>query len=124
MNDDGHIAAQLNAMCVQVHKANSKWWKNPATGEPINRNVGEMLMLTVSELAEAMEGHRKGLNDDKLPHRKMIEVELVDAVIRIFDIAEGLKMDLGGAFIEKMEYNRTRHDHTNEARLAPGGKKY
>lgn len=83
-------------------------------------------MLTVSELSEAMEGHRKGLMDDKLPHRKMFEVELADALIRIFDIAGApeLCLDVGGAFVEKMLYNAKRKDHTNEARLAEGGKKY
>ena len=37
-------------------------------------------MLIVSEIAEAMEGERKDLMDDKLPHRKMAEVELADAL--------------------------------------------
>jgi len=54
-------------------------------------------MLCVSELAEAMEGHRKGLMDDKLPHRKMAEVELVDFLIRAFDMAGGLRWDINSA---------------------------
>jgi hypothetical protein len=62
--------------------------------------------------------------DDKLPHRKMLEVELADAVIRIFDMAEGLKLDLSGAIHEKMLFNSIRTDHSREARLAEGGKKY
>ena len=81
-------------------------------------------MLIVSEIAEAMEGERKNLMDDKLPHRKMAEVELADALIRIFDYAGGHNMDLSGAFKEKMEYNLTRKDHTKEARLAADGKKF
>jgi NTP pyrophosphatase (non-canonical NTP hydrolase) len=81
-------------------------------------------MLAVTELAEALEGHRKGLMDDKLPHRPMLEVELADALIRIFDTAQGLGLDIGGAFAEKMQFNQTRYDHTAEARLAPGGKAY
>jgi NTP pyrophosphatase (non-canonical NTP hydrolase) len=114
----------LNNLCDLVHHANEKWWRHLDTGEPIQRNVGELLMLTVSELAEAMEGHRKNLQDDKLPNRKMFEVELADAIIRIFDIAGGLDLDLGGAFVEKMDYNSTRHDHTVKARRAANGKKY
>ena len=110
--------------CKRVHAANAKWWQDLDTGERLNRNVGEMLMLVVSEIAEAMEGHRKNLKDDKLPNRSMLEVELADAVIRIFDIAEGLGLDLEGAFEEKMAYNATRYDHTIEARKAEGGKKY
>ena len=107
-----------------VHAANARWWCDLATGQPKERNVGEMLMLAVSELSEAMEGHRKGLSDDKLPHRPMIEVELADCLIRILDIAAGLGLDLGGAFVEKMAYNAQREDHKAENRKLPGGKKY
>lgn len=101
-----------------------KWWQNPETGESIHRNKGELLMLIVSEIAEAMEGERKGLKDDKLPHRMSAEVELVDALIRIFDYAGGHGYDLDGAYAEKMVFNATREDHTHEARLRSGGKKW
>lgn len=114
----------LNELADNVHAANIKWWLNPHTGQPIERNVGEVLMLCTSELAEALEGHRKNLMDDKLPHRKMIEVELADCLIRILDIASGLKLDIGGAYIEKMEYNAKREDHKLENRIKPGGKAY
>jgi len=114
----------LRFACREVHKLNARWWRDPATHEPIQRNVGEMLMLTVSELAEAMEGHRKGLMDDKLPNRPMFEVELADTIIRIMDMAEGLGLDLAGAWRDKLEYNAKREDHTDAHRLAPGGKKY
>jgi NTP pyrophosphatase (non-canonical NTP hydrolase) len=114
----------INFLCREVHAANEKWWRDLKTGEPVKRNVGEMLCLVHSEISEAMEGHRKNLPDDKLPHRSMIEVELADAVIRIFDIAAGLGMDLGGAFVEKMAYNATREDHKPEARMKQNGKKY
>ena len=117
-------AAIINELCREVHKANEKWWRDLKTGELINRNVGEMLCLVHSEISEALEGHRKSLKDDKLPHRPMIEVELADAIIRIFDIAEGLGLDLGGAYVEKMAYNATRYDHTVEGRQAIGGKAY
>ncbi len=101
-----------------------RWWHDPQTGERIDRNVGEMLCLIHSEVSEAMEGHRKDLMDDKLPHRKMFEVELADAMIRIFDLAANHNLDLQGAILEKLEYNRKREDHTHAARLAEGGKRY
>ena len=103
---------------------NQTWWHDPATGERLKRNMGEMLMLTVSELAEAMEGHRKSRNDNHLPHRAAIEVELADAIIRIFDIAGGACLNLGEAFVEKLAYNAVRADHKPKARLAADGKKY
>ena len=52
----------------------------------------------------------------------MIEVELADAIIRILDIAGALDLDVGGALIEKFNYNQTRADHKPENRNAPGGK--
>jgi hypothetical protein len=82
------------------------------------------LMLIVSELAEAMEGHRKSLSDDHLPHRDMAEVELADAVIRIFDLAGEMNYDIGGAIAEKLTYNAHRADHKPQARAAHGGKAY
>lgn len=135
----------LRDMTALVRARNEKWWIGLTTGLPIKRNVGELLMLHVSEAAEAtegtpayhfhmmeitkhfakaMEGHRKNLMDDKLPHRPMVEVECADVLIRLLDFCGGLGFDLAGAFFEKMEYNRTRVDHTHKARLAPGGKAY
>ena len=114
----------LNEYAIECHQANIKWWKHIITNQPVERNKGELLMLMVSEIAEAMEGERKNLMDDKLPHRKMAEVELVDCLIRIFDYAAAYKFDLQGAYEEKMQYNAQRLDHTHEARLAVGGKKW
>lgn len=112
----------LNELAAICHEANEKWWRDPKTGEPIERNKGELLMLIVSEISEAMEGERKNLMDDKIKHRRMAEVELVDALIRIFDYAGAFGYDLDGAFIEKMRFNKHREDHSHEARLQAGGK--
>jgi len=110
--------------CIHLLNREAGWWTDLNTGEPLDRNVGELLMLVVSEIAEAMEGHRKSLPDDKLPHRPMIEVELADALIRIFDLAGGLGLDLGGALAEKLLFNRSRADHQPENRKLEHGKKY
>lgn len=118
------ISDALNLLAKEYRKENDKWWRNPATGEKLVRNRPEMMMLMVSEIAEAMEGYRKGLMDDKLPHRKMETVELGDLFIRLMDYVGEFCPDFGEAVVEKMEYNKTRKDHTNEARLAPGGKRF
>ena len=121
---DARLAGDLAFAARHIHRDNRKWWVSLETGEPISRNVGELLCLIHSEISEAMEGHRKGLQDDKLPHRSMIEVELADALIRILDAGAGLGLDIGGAVAEKLAYNRTRADHQRENRLKAGGKKY
>lgn len=121
INTDG-----LATMCKTIHRynVNAGWWTDINTGEKLERNVPEMLMLIVSEVSEAMEGYRKDSMDDKLPHRKMIEVELADALIRICDTAEGLGLDLAGAVQEKVLFNVNRADHKIENRLKEGGKKF
>ena len=114
----------LNAYAIECHVDNARWWEDPATGERIERNKGELIALIHSELSEALEGVRKGLPDDKLPHRSMEEVEMADALIRIFDYAGAFGLDLEGAYQEKRAYNATRTDHTHEARAAAGGKRF
>lgn len=66
----------------------------------------------------------KWLMDNKLPHRKIAEVELVDAIIRILDYAGAFGYDLQGAFEEKMAFNASREDHKHEARRIAGGKQF
>ena len=61
-----------------------------------------------SELSEGLEGLRKNLMDDKLPHRAMIECELADVIIRIMNYATQTNLDVAGALIEKAGYNLGR----------------
>lgn len=115
--------SDLNALASRVHAGNYRWWHD-RNGQRLERNRGELLMLVVSEIAEAMGGERRDLMDDHLPHRKMAEVELADAMIRILDYAAGFGYDLHGAVEEKLAYNARRADHTHEHREGEGGKKW
>lgn len=121
---DDFYARTLNELAEVCHGANERWWYDIHTGKRLERNRAELLMLMVTELAECCEGERKNLPDDKLPHRRMAEVELADCIIRILDYSHAHAYDIGGAFIEKMEYNRSREDHTHKARLMEHGKKF
>lgn len=135
LSTDAHIAESagnaLRDICYG-RAANSGWWIDTETGEDVRRWpkkffslwVSAKLALVHSEVSEGLEGHRKNLPDDKLPHRAMLEVELADAVIRVFDLAGGLGMDIGGAIAEKLAFNAQRADHKIENRLAEGGKSF
>lgn len=84
--------------------------------------LASKIALVHSEVSEALEALRKGLRDDHLPHRNGVEVEMADAMIRIFDMMGFMRMDLGGAVQEKFKYNQQRADHKLDARGEPGGK--
>ena len=99
------------------------WWTDINTGEPLERNKGEMLALIHSEVSEVLEGVRKNSMDDHIPSRYSEEVELADVLIRVFDYAGGFNLDVGAALVEKMNYNRSRADHKIENRLKGDGKK-
>ena len=127
----------LTTLQVSIHQGNVQagWWTDLSTNMDLAEEarqgtrlgkalVAEKLCLVHSEISESMEGHRKGLQDDKLPHRPMIEVEMADAVIRILDLCGALKLDLAGAIFEKLEYNRSREDHQISNRVKPNGKAY
>jgi len=78
-----------------------------------NRNDGELLMLIVSELAEALKGllHGNGPSEH-IPEYSCLEEELADTTIRIMDMAAARNCRIGEAVIAKMKYNATRpHKH-------------
>jgi len=128
MKNDNYI----NNLVKEIHSKNLEagWWNDPETGESLLNNrftpyvIATKLLLTVTEIAEATEGYRKNLMDDKLTDRPMFEVELADAVIRLFDVAGVMNFDLGGAIQAKRNFNVLRPDHQKENRLKLNGKKF
>jgi len=126
----GHetIVKGINCLMTYCHglaKA-AGWWTNVQTGEPIEAKsvICEKLLLIHSEISEAAEGVRKNLMDDHLPHRTMLECELADGAIRLFDLAGALDIDLAEVIYEKLVYNSKREDHKIENRALDGGKKF
>ena len=120
-----------------IHQGNvdAGWWKDLATGMDFAAEarsgsrfgkalVAEKLALAHSEVSEALEGARKNLMDDKLPHRPMIEVEIADAIIRLLDLGGALQLDIAGAIEEKLAFNKVREDHQIANRQKENGKAY
>lgn len=127
MTDEEQIAVDgIRAMQELARRTatDAGWYRDLATGQTIKRNFGEVVALMHSELSEALEADRKGLMDDKLPHRDGREVEFADCIIRILDTAAALGLDVAGALVEKNRYNQERKDHRLSERAAAGGKRY
>ena len=76
------------------------------------RSFPEILMLLVSEIAEAMEEFRnhRGVNEIYFIGDKPegIPIEVADLLIRVFDWAGAENVDLLAALDIKMRYNRGR----------------
>lgn len=121
-NESISICADFLKNICHSNAIKAGWWTDMRRANPFA--FSNALMLIVSECAEAMEGDRKGIKDDHLPTRDMREVELADALIRIFDLAGAFNMDIGGAMAEKLAYNQSRLDHKPENRAKAGGKAY
>lgn len=119
----------LQRICHQT-AYEAGWWSCPVTGQASTEEyihttmIPQKLLLIHSEISEACEGHRKGTKDTHLPSRDAVEVELADALIRIYDLGGALGYNLGAAMAEKLEYNKARADHKLSNRMADGGKKY
>jgi len=124
----------LNFIIDEIYNNNVQagWYSDPKTGERITRNVPEMMMLMVSEIAEGMEAFRKNLQDDKLPHRSGVIAEIgADVLIRWADLMGYLKYlgnedaaDVDSVIYEKRQYNATRKDHKLSERVKEGGKAF
>lgn len=92
-NDTGvRHESPLRQFFSDVHSRNVKagWWNDITTGEPKKRNVGELLILMVTEIAEGYLAWRDSLADDKLPQFPGIGVEIADLAIRMADFCGAL----------------------------------
>lgn len=121
----------LTELSKEIHQDNREkgFWDK-------ERNVGEMLMLIVSELGEAMEALRKEkicddetikdlcnsskssdfrgyLHDDFLKYVKdTFQDEMADTLIRLLDLCGGLGIDIQSHVELKLAYNKLRpHKH-------------
>ncbi len=90
----------LNELCQICHSiaVEKGFWEK-------ERNIGEALMLIVTELAEAMEAHR-------ISDQANFKEELADSFIRLMDLCGGLKIDIEEEIYQKSLKNKNRpHKH-------------
>lgn len=87
------MSYQEMANAIHAQNVAVGWWDAYLPGKKWNRYRTAM-MLTISELAEAMEGHRKNLTDDHLPDHAMFHVEMADTAIRLLDMVGAYEIDL------------------------------
>ena len=102
---------------AEIHQnAVDHGWYDGVTVENMGPDfIPSKLALIHSELSEGLEGYRKhgiregGIGEGSLPE------ELADAVIRIFDLAGFLGIDLEKYVSEKHEHNKSRpYRHGNK----------
>lgn len=108
----------IRKMQKEIHQnAREKgWW--PEGTDDVN-NIPEKLALIHSEISEALEEYRNHkiecgiyMNCETTMKPEGFGIELADAVIRIFDLAEYLDIDMQECIEVKMDYNKGRaHRH-------------
>lgn len=101
------FATFWNIMGLKVHKNAVKhgFW------DERHDDVVKKLMLIASEIFEAFEAVRGGVQEEKsekIPDFTKMEEELADTVIRIMDFAEAKGLRLPDAILAKHDYNTSR----------------
>ena len=90
-----------------------------------NARAGLKLMLITGEIGEALEAVRKNMGpDEHIPAFTAEEAETADAIIRLMNYATDRRLRLAEAIVAKNEFNRTRSDHSKDARESEHGKRF
>lgn len=121
-------ALQVQAAIIQAKNAAKGFWDKP-------RNIGELFMLVITELSEALEAHRKGrfvqvagrrdgdlawVNEAPEPFlpwftgnvKDSFEDELADAYIRLLDLTGGLGLVLSNG--HELDYKNVEMDNVGD----------
>ena len=89
----GKSLNELSRLCHRIAVEKGFWEKE--------RNIGEALMLIVTELAEAMEAHR-------IQDQENFKEEIADSFIRLLDLCGGLGIDIEEEISRKSQKNKKR----------------
>lgn len=129
-SEPGVFSFEEHAKLCHNASYNNGWWHDPDTGEELPTKgfigahvIGCKIGLINSEVSEIMEGHRKQKMDDKLPEYRALDVEIVDVLIRLLDLAGKMGTPVDEIYDSKMTFNDVRIDHQLESRKN-GGKLY
>ena len=101
----------LNEIVQTCHNtADSKgFWDQQEQSLDRRREIGMRLMLVVTEVAEAFEAIRES-REDAIPFN--FAEEIIDTLIRLFDLAFAYGIDVGKVLEHKMKLNAARpHKH-------------
>jgi len=86
---------------IHANKLRHGWKVTTSEDWEDNHEIPAVLMLIVSEVAEALEAFRKS-------DRSNFEEELADVGIRLIGLSHGMGIDLKAAILAKVEKNRHR----------------
>lgn len=89
----GKSLNELSQLCHSIAVEKGFWEQK--------RNIGEALMLIVTELAEAMEAHR-------IQDEENFREEIADSFIRLLDLCGGLGIDIEEEIHKKSLKNKNR----------------
>lgn len=103
MNSMNDLAHEIHIIAEQ-----HGWW------EPPHREFGELIMLCVCELSEAVEEFRDHRGVNEIYYRESdgkpegIPMELADTIIRILDLCGHYGINIEEVIKVKVEFNKSR----------------
>jgi NTP pyrophosphatase (non-canonical NTP hydrolase) len=93
-------------LAEKIHKTAviKGWWKDEKPIEARNNptSIAVKLALVMTEVSEAIQKARDGGDNEEIAE------EIIDGIIRSFDLCKAMDVDIGKVFVRKMIYNSKR----------------
>ena len=108
------MAVDINDISKTIHTVavDKGWWDTP-------RSFGDVMMMIVTECAEAVEHYREGKELNKLWYEDTkpdgVPAEMADIIIRVLDACVQYDINIEESLVEKVRYNESRtYRHGNK----------